>query len=104
MIVIIDDAEYDRGIDANRYSVIGRLHMQKGGPMVNTLGLKTKLASIWDLHSFRITPIGKAYYYIRLHSMGDQSKVMSLGAVNLRQAYSGLRVGFNSEVQKQSNV
>lgn len=57
--------------------------MSRGASFVSTIGLKEKLATIWEISMFKVAPIGRGYYYFRLHSMGNQSKILSIGAVNL---------------------
>lgn len=75
--------------------------------MLDTLGLKSKLALIWGLKNFRIAPMGKGFYNIFLESMSDQSTVMSFGTVDLKPGL--LRVAqwskdFNPWSQRLTNV
>lgn len=48
------------------------------------MGLKRKLATIWELEQFKIIPIGKDFFNIFVNFLNDQSMVMSIGTVNLR--------------------
>lgn len=53
LTVTVDEEEYSKGIDANKFSLIGRYVVQKEQTM-NTLGLKAKLAEIWGVEKFHL--------------------------------------------------
>lgn len=102
MDITINDEEYSRGVDENKFSVIGRLQLIRGGPLVSTLGKKEKLAVFWGIQNFKVVPIGRGYYHFKLHSMGNQSKVMSMGVMEFKPCILIVArwvQNFNPEVQ-----
>lgn len=63
---------------------MGKLNLQDGEPILSTFPLKEKLAAVWALDNFKVVPISKGYYTILLHFMVDQSKVISIRAIDLK--------------------
>lgn len=51
--------------------------------MVETLGLKSKLALIWGIKKVKMHAIGNRFYNIFLESTSDQSTIMSIGTINI---------------------
>lgn len=77
-MVTIDEGEYQKGLEDNKYNIIGRVTMRRGDPLPSTLDLRKKLESVWGMLRFKIKPVGRGYYRIFLQSMGDQSTPMSI--------------------------
>lgn len=73
--VEVTEKEYAKGVEENKYSVIGQLLLQKGDVLWMTLGLKQKLSGVWGISNFRVLPIGKGVFHVFLFSMEDQSTV-----------------------------
>lgn len=63
----IDEGEYLKRVEANQYSVVGRLNIQKVDSSMSTLGLKQRFGR--DLEDLKVqdNPIGRGYYHIFLH-------------------------------------
>lgn len=105
--VILDENEYMKGVEENRFCVLGKLTMQRGAEAITTLTLRDKLSEIWGLSRFKVILIERGFFHVTLYSMSYQSKVMNHGAVHLK---SGLfRVSqwmrdFNPLFQRQTNV
>lgn len=107
LTVIIDEGEYMKRVEDNKYNVIGRVNMKKGDPLLSTLELRKKLESVWGITWFKVTPVGRAHYQILLISMGDHSTIMSIGTINLKPGI--FRVAqwirdFNPTQQRQTNA
>lgn len=84
MAVVLDKNEYLKGVEENMFSVLGKLSVQRGADSIMILALKEKLFVVWGLSCFKVIPIGKGFYHVSLHSMSDQSKVMSQGVMHLK--------------------
>lgn len=48
------------------------------------LELFDKLVILWGIQNFKIIPLGMGFFHVSLHTMDNQSKVISIGALNLK--------------------
>lgn len=64
LAIVLDEDEYSKGVRANQFSVIGRVLMQRGNSLPNTMELRRKLETVWGLSQFRILPIGRGFFHI----------------------------------------
>lgn len=92
LTISLNEDEYLKSLDANKYNVIGRLILQKGDTPPTAKELKEKLEKIWGLENMKFIPMGKGYFNV-VTTMTQHSKVMSMGAFPSNQGYSESRGG-----------
>lgn len=66
LMVELDEAGYEKGINELRYNVVGRLFLQKSLASPTTMALKEKLTAVWGLNIFKFIPMGGGYRHVLL--------------------------------------
>lgn len=87
MAVVLDEGEYQKGVEENMVSVLGRLTVPRGAEKIITLSLKEKLSTVWGFLNFKVISIGRSFFYVSLVSMSDKSRAMSGGTINLKPCF-----------------
>lgn len=104
-MVDVDDEDYRSRVEGLKYSVIGRLSLQRGQPISKTMELKTKLAEFKKFYKFKVIPLGKVMFYILLYNLKDQFKALSIGTLLFKPGLLQLNrwvPGFSATSQVQS--
>lgn len=101
----MDIADYERGVEELKFSLVGRVTIQSGETIPTTFDLKKKLEDVLKMIDFKEVPYGWGVYYLLLYSMEDQVLVMSQGPIH---TYLGVIEftrwfpGFNPQCHKQT--
>lgn len=81
IFVDLDVRDYEKGTEELKFSVVGRLMIQKGEIFPTTLMLKKKLDEAPTNQKSKIVPYKRGIYHILLHLMNDQASIMSQSVV-----------------------
>lgn len=84
--VTVDEDEYAFGVAEFRYSLFGRLVLSKGVKPIKIKDLKKRLSTIWRIKEevWKLIPLGKGHFNLRMQSRGEKSKAFSIGALFLK--------------------
>lgn len=107
VIIEVDEEEIQKEVPLCQFDVIGKIKFQKGDSAYTSMELKAKLTAIWKIQIQDITYLGKGFYHIFLGNMDYQSRVLSMGTLNLKPGF--FRVSwwvndFNPQNLKQKNA
>lgn len=59
MVVRADEHEYRKLVDGLKFSVVGKMFIQRGSFIPSTFDLKYKLVSFWGFNGFKLVTLGK---------------------------------------------
>lgn len=107
MVVEVDEEDYKRGVEHPKFSVIGRMTMQRGIPIPTTMEVKNKLSGALKILNFKVIPLGKGLYHILFHSLSDQCTTLASGIVLLKPGlmrFNRWMLGFNISNQTRSST
>lgn len=104
-IKISEDA-YQAGLARCKYSLHGRLLLQKGESPIRVNDLKAKLAKLWHpINQWSMVSLGKGFYEFSFASAEDQCSVWSVGSWSLKPGFLRLSAwtpDFNPNSIKQT--
>lgn len=68
-MVDLDEEEYRKGLESLKFSVVVKIFLRRGQSLLTIMDLKTKLQEIWEIHGFKVVPMGSVHYHKTLVSM-----------------------------------
>lgn len=107
MVVELDMEDYKRGVEHLKYSVLGKLSLQRGEPVPTTMEVKEKLLKGLQVEDLQVIAMGKGVFHLRLNNLDDQCKALTVGSLFLRPGimrFSRWLPGINNAVQVQTSA
>lgn len=105
LVVQLDAEEFKRGVEHLKYSVLGKLSLQRGDVVPTTMEIKAKLVARLQVETLQVIVMGKGIYHLRLNSLNDQCKVIAIGSMYLKPGLMRFKrwlPRFNTSMQIQS--
>ena len=108
LCIPIFDEIYEKGIDACKRNLRGRLILRKGDKPYGFREVQTKLQQLWqNVGPWKMTPLGKGYFEFYFSSIEDKRTVWSKGTLNLKPGLFRLfewSKDFSSRTQRQTHA
>lgn len=83
-MVQANESEHKQAVEQHKFSVVGRLFIQRGMEILTTFELKEKLVLFWGFRNFKLIAMGKDDYHVIINNVNDQSIAMSAGPVFIK--------------------
>lgn len=69
VIVDLDVEEYRKGVEYLKFSIVGRLSLQRGEDFPTNKTIREKLEAFWGLSDFKLIPLKGGIYHVLFSSM-----------------------------------
>lgn len=84
VVVKLDVEDYKKGVEELKFSIVGRLSLQRGQDPPTNKFLRQKLEEFLGCKQFKLIPLKGGIYHVLFNSLQDQALAMTKGAINIK--------------------